>query len=151
MTHSTAVRSSTKFGLYGGALVLLGWTTSGMGEGSAALFTWFCAPASLSKWTGLFAPLYWYAFGWAVDERRRRTAIILLALHYLTAPIAIVLGADVRSHGVARELEILRSQILELGWGTTLWYFGCVAMYLAGQIFALRAVSHGGTEIARRR
>ena len=61
--------------LYGVLLLVAGYLSTGMAEGSDLLLLWFSAPASLIVWTGLLAPFYWYVFGLAVEERRAGRAV----------------------------------------------------------------------------
>jgi hypothetical protein len=90
--------------------------------------------------TGLFTPLYWYLFGQALDAGNSRAAFVLLIVHWVSAPLAVLVQPDVARHGIAAELSALRFQIFAFGPGTVAVYIGAVAAYLAGQGVALRAV-----------
>ena len=128
------------FGVYGVVLLVWAFLTTGTSEGSHSLFVWFCAPATLSPVTGLFTPLYWYLFGQALDAGNRRAAFALLIVHWVSAPLAVLVQPDLAAQGIAEEWSALRFQMFAFGPGTVAVYVGAIAAYLAGQGVALRAV-----------
>jgi hypothetical protein len=128
------------FGVYGVALLICAFLTTGTSEGSHSLFVWFCAPATISPVTGLFTPLYWYLFGQALDGGNRRAAFALLIVHWVSAPLAVLVQPVVAADGIAEELSALRFQMFAFGPGTVAVYAGAFAVYLAGQVLAVRAV-----------
>lgn len=119
-------------GAYGAAIWFLGVWLSALGEGTMLAYATAGSPVTVTRdsaqpFLGMFAvPAYWMLLGYAATSGSRWVGVVLLALHYVAIPLAVVSNLETETVGgdlllithLARWLVVL-----------------AVSVYLSGQAF----------------
>jgi len=103
-----SVRMLVSYGAYGAVLTLLGLLSTGMGEGSSAIFAAFGSPFSLVGPLFVLSPfITWFVIGGWVATNKRLVGATLLVMHYLLIVPAV--RANLREPGNwANDTRLLR-------------------------------------------